>query len=144
MPRNARSGLGLFLLSVSLAASAQLMAPAGEADLIARGLKPLDDDALRALMNQQTLYHTNTATGQTYPIYYREDGRRFVKVGASVRPSAWAIRNGMRCDESAAGGQTICFKIFDVGGVLHACAPATKACDWTFTAARGDDEGIGK
>lgn len=144
MPRNILASLGLPLLLASLGAFAQLTPPAGEADLIARGLKPLDEAALRALVSNQTLYHTNTATGQTYPIFYREDGRRFLKVGSSVRRSSWGFKDGLRCDESAAGGNTICFRIFDDGGVLRACAAGAKSCEWTFTAARGDAEGIGK
>lgn len=50
MPRRIRAGLGLPLLLASFTAFAQLAAPTGEADLVARGLKPLDEAALRALV----------------------------------------------------------------------------------------------
>jgi len=144
LSRKILTSLGLCLLLASFTASAQLAPPPGEADLIARGLKPLDDAALRALVSNQTLYHTNTSTGQTYPIFYREDGRRFLKVGTNVRPSRWWFKDGTRCDESAAGGNTICFKVFDDGGALRACAVGARSCEWIFTAEKGDAEGIGK
>jgi hypothetical protein len=144
MPLRSPSALGLTMLLVSFAALAQLAPPPGEADLIERGLKPVDEAALRALVSSHTLYHTNTATGQTYPIFYREDGRRFLKIGSNVRPSKWWFKDGLRCDESAAGGNTICFKIFDDAGVLRACSVGAKSCEWIFTAVRGDAEGIGK
>lgn len=144
MSRRIRVCFGLPLLLASFTALAQLAPPPGEAGLIARGLQPVDEAALRALVTGQTLYHTNMTTGQTYPIFYRDDGRRFLKVGANVRPSKWWFKDGLRCDESAAGGNTLCFRIFDDGGVLRACAVGAQSCEWIFTAAKGDAEGIGK
>ncbi len=144
MPRYLRAAFCLSAWLVSLTAFAQLAPPSGEAGLIARGLKPLDEAALRVLMTNQTLYHTNTDTGKTYPIYYRQDGRRFLKLGANVRPSRWLLRDGLRCDESAAGGNLICFRIFDEAGTLRACAVGAPSCEWSFTAVAGDVEGISR
>lgn len=136
--------LAFALMGVSHASVAQLSAAPTEQDLSQKGAKEILGDDLRALLTNQTLYHNNLATGQTFPMYFRDDGRRFVKVGNNVRTTKWWMKDGRRCEESIGRPRDVCQKHFMDDGVLRVCADGENACNWVLDITPGDAEGIGK
>jgi hypothetical protein len=124
--------------------SAQLSAAPTEQQLVQKGSKELLGDELRALLTNQTLYHSNLSTGQTYPMYFRDDGKRFVKVGNNVRSTKWWMKDGRRCEDSIGKPRQVCQKHFNDEGVLRVCADGDSACHWLITVSPGDVEGISK
>jgi hypothetical protein len=145
MKQRLRALLFVFgLLGVSPWSLAQLSAAPTEQELLQKGAKEMLGEELRALLNNQTVYHNNLATGQTFPMYFREDGRRFVKVGNNVRTTKWWMKDGRRCEESIGRPRDVCQKHFIDEGVLRVCADGENACNWVLNATPGDAEGIGK
>ena len=142
--KNIRLLIALPLMLVATLSLGQLAAPPTEAELTTRRATQLNNEQLQALLKNQTLYHANLATGQTLALFYREDGRRFVKVGSSVRNTKWWIKDSMRCEESVARPGSFCQKHFQDGEVLRACFEGEQTCNWIITVSSGDPEGIGK
>lgn len=131
--------LGFFNMSL-----AQLNAPPTEQDLIKKGAKEVLGDELKALLNNQTLYHNNLSTGQAFPMFYRDDGMRFVKVGNNVRITKWWMKEGRRCEDSIGKPRQVCQKHFMDEDVLRLCAEGDNTCNWVLSVTPGDAEGIGK
>lgn len=136
--------VGLVLCVVFGASLAQLAAPPTEAELLARGAKPLGTEQLQALLKNQTLYHSNLTTGQTFPMFYRDDGQRFLKFGSTVRSTKWWIKDSQRCEDSIGRAGSVCQKHFQDADVLRVCGDGDKTCNWVVTVSPGDAEGIGK
>lgn len=133
--------LGLVLLLSHLCAFAQLNALPSEADLRERGLAPVAGDQLKALLNNQTLYHTNLGSGQQYAIFYRDDGKRFMKMGGGVRSTKWWIDGDARCEDSFGKGQ-VCFRFYQDAGTYVTCQVGSSNCAWQMKVVAGDAEGL--
>jgi len=131
----------LLLTATAGHAMAQLGTPPTEADLLARGGKPVDEAALQALGTDHTLTHTQTATGQIYPIYYRSDGTRLMRLGVTVHATRWSMKDGLRCDESLAR-QTQCSRVIALADTYWLCRQGGAWCEWTFVARPGNVEGL--
>lgn len=131
-------------LGFSSSGFTQLNAAPTEQDLIAKGAKELVGDELKLMLTNQTLLHTNLASGQAFPMYFREDGTRFVKIGTNVRTTKWWIKDGRRCEDSIGRPRVVCQKHFVDEGLLRVCAEGEAACNWVLSVAPGDVEGLAK
>lgn len=131
------------LLAAHSAVFAQLNALPTEADLKARGLAPVAGEQLKALLSNQTLYHTNLGSGQQYTIYYRDDGRRFMKTGAGVRSTKWWIKDDTRCEDSFGKGQ-LCYRFYPEADLYVACQMGADNCAWQMKALAGDVDGLAR
>jgi hypothetical protein len=139
-----RAAVGAVLSTITIGAWAQLPPPPTEAELRAAGATPMQADALPALLNDKTIYHTNLHSGQQFALYYRPDGRRFIKLGSTIRNTKWWIQDGMRCEDSIASRATVCQKIYKQGDLYRMCTVGESACNWVVSFEPGDTEGIGK
>jgi hypothetical protein len=138
---------GIALLALSWActfAIAQLAAPPTEEQLTAVGGVQVKGDELASLLKNQTLEHTNLRSGQLIPIFFRDDGRRFVGLGSSVRETKWWIKDDMRCEDSVAGRGSVCHKIFKQGDTYRICSVGEQQCNWIVTVTSGDTRKLAK
>lgn len=101
-------------------------------------------EALAALLNDKTIQHTNLQTGQNYSMFYRADGRRFIKLGATTRSTKWWIQDGMRCEDSISTRGSVCQKIFQQGDIHRICSVGEAACNWVVSFEPGDVDGLAK
>jgi hypothetical protein len=111
-------------------AVAQLAPPPNEDQLRAAGALKIVGDDLAKLLNNQTLEHTNLGSGQTYFIFYRADGRRFLRLGSGVRETKWWIKDDLRCEDSVATGTSVCHSIYKQGDVYRVCTVGEQRCNW--------------
>ncbi len=133
------------LMTVCVAAFAQRAALPTAAQLEERGVVRVQDDALAALINNQTIEHTRAATGEVFTIYYRDDGRRFLTLAGRVRETKWWIKDGKRCEGSVATASTVCMKIFREAEFHRACVDGEITCNWLLTSfVPGDVDGLAK
>lgn len=132
--------IALVILSflVTAVAVAQLAPPPTEDQIKAAGATQLKGNDLAQILRNQTLEHNNLQSGQAIFIFYREDGRRFVGLGGSVRETKWWIKDDMRCEDSVAGRGSVCQKIYQQGDTLRVCTAGEAQCQWLVEATPGD------
>lgn len=133
-----RFAVAISAFLVTAVAVAQLAPPPTEDQLKAAGATQIKGDDLAQMLRNQTLEHTNLQTGQAIFIFYREDGRRFVGLGSSVRETKWWIKDDMRCEDSVAGRSAVCQKIYRHGDTLRICTAGEAQCQWLVEAMPGD------
>lgn len=127
--------LSLFLLGH---ASAQLAPPPTEEQLKSAGATQIQNEEITQLLKNQTLEHTNLLTGQSIPIFYRKDGRRFVGLGSGVRETKWWVKDNMRCEDSVSGRGSTCQKIYRQSDNYRICTAGETQCPWLVQAEPGD------
>lgn len=127
-----------FLLAIAAFAQS---APPTEDQLKAAGAVQVTGEALAALLKNQTLRHTNLQSGQEIPMYYRDDGRRFLRLGSAMRESKWWQKDDMRCEDSVVAGRGFqCQKIYKQGDDYRLCTVGEARCDWKLSFTPGDVE----
>jgi hypothetical protein len=126
------------LVALHPASHAQLAAPPTEADLQAQGAVQVRGDGLAELLTNATIDHTNLQSGQSILMFYRDDGRRFIRLGGGVRETKWWIKDDLRCENSVAGTGSVCQKILRQGDVYRICTAGDAACYWMATFTPGD------
>lgn len=136
-----RTGILVLLGAWCAASAAQLATPPTEAELLARGGRVVEEAELRTLGSNQTLVHTNTATGQVFPIYYQADGSRATRLGVTVHRTRWSVQQNLRCDESLSR-QTQCSRVIALADAFWACTSGAAWCEWRFQAESGDTQGV--
>lgn len=122
----------------SAAATAQLAPPPTEAELQASGAVWVKGEELAKLLKNQTIDHTNLQSGQNILMFYREDGRRFIKLGTGVRDTKWWIKDDLRCEDSVAGRGSVCQKIYKLADAYRICTAGEPNCYWIATFTPGD------
>jgi len=119
---------------------AQVAAPPTQEQITATGGVQVKGDELARFLKNQTLEHTNLRSGQVMPIFYREDGRRFVGLVSGVRETQWWIKDDMRCEDSVVAGRgSICLKTFKHGDIYRLCIVGEPQCNWIVEATTPGD-----
>lgn len=99
-------------------------------DLQARGLEPLDTDALKALHVGNRLRHTNLVDDLEVMIAYSENGTRKISFNGKTATTNYEIADGRRCEDSVQGG-TVCVTIYEIDGQYFGCDSRSEGkCDW--------------
>ena len=115
------------------------------AELLAQGQKPMDDAAILATTQGNTLDHKMAGTRLVAPIFYREGGMRTVNAkafGGAVSSSKWWVENGRRCEISARTKGTQCGQIFKQESNYIVCFDDEEVCKWTFAVRPGNPDGL--
>jgi hypothetical protein len=132
------------ILLLCTSASAQLAPPPTEEQLLAQGAVHVKGEELAALLRSQTWEHTNLRSGQTIPIFFRTDGRRFVGLGSGVRETKWWIKDDQRCEDSVAGRGSVCQKVFKQDATYRVCSVGEPVCNWLVTVTPGDSQKLAR
>lgn len=99
-------------------------------DLEARGLEPLDTEALKKLHVGNQILHTNLVDERIVMTKYFENGIRAVTYRGKTTETPYEIADGQRCEASLAGG-TFCLTVYQVDGIYYGCGSRSEgACDW--------------
>jgi hypothetical protein len=68
------------------------------ADVIARGVHQLDRGELERFINGKTIIVRNTATGQSYSVFYSSDGNCVVRQSAARKSGAQPVHDTLNVD----------------------------------------------
>jgi hypothetical protein len=111
-----------------------------------KGLVPLTQEELTALVVGNTLRHSRIQGTAKLDMFYKHTGTRvFYSGGANIgmRFEGWyKIKDGKRCEQSSGGGHEVCFTLYKINNEDHYVCDAKGQCDWTMTSVKGNPLGI--
>jgi hypothetical protein len=134
----------LAFASVLLAVPAFAQDVPTEQSLKDRNAVLLNNEELQSLLNNQTIYHRHFKTGQILPMYFdTQTGLRYFKISGRAMKTAWAIRDGRRCEDTMSGA-SVCMAIYKDGDAWTICDPRDGGeCRWRITrSVAGDPDAL--
>lgn len=116
-------------------------------EMLEQGAKPLTEEEIRAVGQDQTLDHKMLGTRLVAPIYYGSNGTRIVNAaafGGKIYNTKWWIEGGKRCEISAKNKDTQCGLVFKREKDYLICFDQEERCAWTFTVRPGNPDKLGE